>query len=171
MSAVTRWGTPTAATMISACRVSAARSRVAVWHKVTVAFSVRRVSSRPNGRPTVTPRPMTTAWHPRSARRSAAAGARCRARCTATGRGAEHQPAQVRRVQTVDILRRVDALQRRVLVEVLGQRQLHDVTGAVGVSVQFVDGLVKLGLADVGRQVAANRRDAHLVGIGMLART
>ncbi len=32
---------------------------VPVWHRVTVAFSVRRVSSSPSGRPTVTPRPTT----------------------------------------------------------------------------------------------------------------
>ena len=38
---------------------AAARSRVPVWHSVTVAFSVRRVSSSPSGRPTVMPRPTT----------------------------------------------------------------------------------------------------------------
>ncbi len=59
MSAVTRPGTPAAATTMSARRVSAARSTVPVWHSVTVAFSSRRVSSRPSGRPTVTPRPTT----------------------------------------------------------------------------------------------------------------
>ena len=59
-------GEPAAATTMSALRtcparsrvrVCAARSRVPVWHSVTVAFSLRRVSSRPSGRPTVTPRP------------------------------------------------------------------------------------------------------------------
>ena len=64
MSAVTMCGTPTAAMMTSACRVSAGRSRVPVWHNVTVAFSDRRVSSRPIGRPTVTPRPITTTCAP-----------------------------------------------------------------------------------------------------------
>ena len=59
MSAVTSPGTPAAATMTSARRRWPARSRVPVWHRVTVAFSVRRVSSRPSGRPTVTPRPTT----------------------------------------------------------------------------------------------------------------
>ena len=64
MSAVTMCGTPTPATMMSACLVSAGRSRVPVWHNVTVAFSERRVSNRPSGRPTVTPRPMTTTCAP-----------------------------------------------------------------------------------------------------------
>ncbi len=35
-----------------------------VWHSVTVAFSLRRVSSSPSGRPTVTPRPTTTTSAP-----------------------------------------------------------------------------------------------------------
>ena len=38
--------------------------RVPVWQSVTVAFSVRRVSSRPSGRPTVRPRPTTTTSAP-----------------------------------------------------------------------------------------------------------
>ena len=57
-------GTPAAATTMSALRMWAARSRVPVWHRVTVAFSVRRVSSRPSGRPTVIPRPTTTTSAP-----------------------------------------------------------------------------------------------------------
>src|SRR3954452_10612818 len=64
MSAVIRPGTPAAATTMSADRTCADRSRVPVWHSVTVAFSVRRVSSRPSGRPTVIPRPMTTTSAP-----------------------------------------------------------------------------------------------------------
>ena len=35
-----------------------------VWHSVTVAFSLRRVSSSPSGRPTVTPRPTTVTRAP-----------------------------------------------------------------------------------------------------------
>ena len=42
-------GTPAAATTMSAWRTCAARSAVPVWHRVTVAFSERRVSSRPSG--------------------------------------------------------------------------------------------------------------------------
>ena len=47
MSAVISPRTPAAATTTSARRTSAARSRVPVWQSVTVAFSLRRVSSRP----------------------------------------------------------------------------------------------------------------------------
>src|SRR3954471_13036855 len=59
MSLVISPGTPAAATTMSAFRTCAARSRVPVWQRVTVAFSDRRVSSSPSGRPTVTPRPTT----------------------------------------------------------------------------------------------------------------
>jgi hypothetical protein len=80
-------GTPAAATTMSAPRTCAARSRVPVWHSVTVAFSLRRVSSSPSGRPTVTPRPTTTTSRPRSRRRSGGAARRCRAGCTAAAPG------------------------------------------------------------------------------------
>src|SRR3954471_21554211 len=63
-SLVIRPGTPAAATTMSAPRTCAARSRVPVWQRVPVAFSDRRVSSRPSGRPTVIPRPMTTTSAP-----------------------------------------------------------------------------------------------------------
>ena len=81
----------------------------------------------------------------------------------------EHQPAQVGGVQTVGILRRVDALQGGVLIEVPRQRQLHDVAGAVRVGVEFVDGLVETLLADVGGQVPSDRGDTDLGAIGVLA--
>src|SRR4051794_12166974 len=64
ISAVIRPGTPAAATTMSAPPTWAARSRVPVWQSVTVAFSDRRVSSSPSGRPTVTPRPITTTSAP-----------------------------------------------------------------------------------------------------------
>ena len=56
--------TPAAATTMSAWRTSPARSRVPVWHRVTVAFSDRRVRISPRGRPTVSPRPTTTTLAP-----------------------------------------------------------------------------------------------------------
>ena len=64
MSAVSRPGRPAAITTMSAVLVCAARSLVPVWHSVTVAFSVRLVSSRPRARPTVIPRPMTVTSAP-----------------------------------------------------------------------------------------------------------
>ena len=67
MSAVSSPGRPAATTTMSAVLVCAARSLVPVWHWVTVAFSVRRVSSRPSARPTVIPRPMTVTSAPATA--------------------------------------------------------------------------------------------------------
>ena len=64
MSAVSRPGRPAATTTMSAVLVWAARSLVPVWQSVTVAFSVRRVSSKPRARPTVIPRPMTVTSAP-----------------------------------------------------------------------------------------------------------
>ena len=109
-----------------------------VWHSVTVAFSLRRVSSRPSGRPTVMPRPTITTSAPAIGHvvpaqqlDDAQRGARQRRR------GAEHEPAEVGRVQAVGVLVRVDQLQDRVLVDALGQRQLHDVAGAGRVLVEL----------------------------------
>ncbi len=81
----------------------------------------------------------------------------------------EYQPAEVGRMQPVGVLAGIDAFQCGVLVEVLRQRQLHDVAGALGVGVELVDGLVELGLADVGGQIAPYRVDAHLRTVGVLA--
>ena len=64
ISAVSSPGRPAATTTMSAVLVCAARSLVPVWHSVTVAFSVRLVSSRPSARPTVIPRPMTVTSAP-----------------------------------------------------------------------------------------------------------
>src|SRR5699024_1712746 len=44
--------------------------------------------------------------------------------------GVEHQAAEVHRVQPVGVLGGVDPLEDRVGVDLLGQRQLHDVAGA-----------------------------------------
>ena len=74
-----------------------------------------------------------------------------------SGAGSLRTTYQVHRVQAVGVLTRVEPLQRGVLVEMLGQRQLHDVAGALRVGVQLVDGLVELGLADVGGQITADR--------------
>jgi hypothetical protein len=64
MSRVSRPGRPAATTTMSALRVCDTRSLVPVWHNVTVAFSVRLVSSKPSERPTVMPRPMTVTSAP-----------------------------------------------------------------------------------------------------------
>ncbi len=55
---------PTAATTMSALRVCAARSDVALWHTVTVALACSSI--RAIGLPTVLERPITTACLPRT---------------------------------------------------------------------------------------------------------
>ena len=167
MSAVTRAGDPAAATTMSACRTCAARSRVPVWHTVTVAFSLRRVSIRASGRPTVMPRPMTTTFAPAigtSKRRSSSMMPVGRAR--QRRRLAEHQPAEVGRVQAVDVLARVDRGQDRVLVQ--AGRLLHQECGARGIGVQLGDDRLDLGLRRVGRQVATDAGDADLGAVLVL---
>ena len=170
MSAVTMCGTPTAATMMSACLVSSGRCRVAVWHSVTVAFSERRVSNRPSGLPD---RDAAADHH--DVRTGDLDLEPTQQVHDATGRAGqrrglvEHQPAEIGRMQTVGVLGGVDALKGGVLVEMLRQRQLHDVASALRVGVQLVDGLVERRLADVGGQIAADRGDADLRAVGVLA--
>ncbi len=64
IAAVTVCGRPTAATMMSALRVCAARSGVRLWQIVTVASACKSISAI--GLPTVLLRPITTACLPRS---------------------------------------------------------------------------------------------------------
>ncbi len=80
-----------------------------------------------------------------------------------------HEPAQVHRVQAVGVLVGVHGLQDDVLVDVLGQRQLDDVAGAVRVLVELPDHGQQLLLGGVLRQVAADGRDAHLGAVLVLA--
>ena len=156
MSPVMMSGTPAAATTMSASRTWAARSRVPVWQRVTVAFSVRRVSRSPSGRPTVIPRPTTTTSAPAivdvvAAQQLDDPDRRARQRAGL----AEHQLAEVGRVQAVDVLGRVDPGQQRELVE--PGRLLHDEAGARRVGVELVDHRLHLGLRSRRRQVAPDR--------------
>ena len=123
--------------------VGAARVRrqvtVPVWHSVTVAFSLRRVSSSPSGRPTVTPRPTThdlgaAERHAVAAQQLDDAARRARQR----SRASEHQPAEVGRVQPVGVLGRVDlAPAPGSSSSPRGQRQLDDEAGAGRVGVEL----------------------------------
>jgi len=85
----------------------------------------------------------------------------------------QHEPAQVDRVQSVDVLVRVDAFQYPLLVKALRQRQLDQEAGARRVGVQLVDGGLDggldVGLRGAGRQVAAQRQDAQLGAVAVLA--
>ena len=98
-------------------RVCPARSVVPVWHRVTVAFSLRRVSSRPSGRPTVMPRPITQTSAPPSGmplRRSSSTTPRG-VHGSGPGAPSTNRP-RLHRVQTVGVLVRVDGQQGGELV-------------------------------------------------------
>ena len=82
---------------------------------------------------------------------------------------AQHQLAQVDRVQAVGVLAGVDQPEGPVVVQATGERQLHDVAGAGRVGVQPGDLGVQLGLADRCRQLDLERGDAHLGAVAVLA--
>ena len=83
-------------------------------------------------------------------------------------RAPQDQAAQVDRCRPSASLR-VDPLQCGVLVEVARQRQLHDVSGAGVIGVELVDSRVELVGRRIGRQVAADRVDADLRAVVVLA--
>ena len=82
---------------------------------------------------------------------------------------AEHQPAEVGRVQAVGVLVRVDQREHPVRVHVPGQRELDDVAGAGRVGVEPGDVLLHLGLRGGLRQVHPDRLDADLGAVLVLA--
>ena len=154
---------------MSAVLVCAARSLVPVWHSVTVAFSVRRVSSRPRARPTVIPRPMTVTSAPAMPPRSGAAVRDAARRARQRAGLAEHQLAEVDRVQPVRVLGRIHPVEHGVGVQPGRQRQLDDVPGAGRIGVQFVDHRLHLRLGRVGGQVPPDGRDPDLRAVPVLA--
>ena len=170
MSAVISPRMPAAATTTSARRTSAARSRVPVWQSVTVAFSLRRVSSRPE-------RPAdgdAAADHgdPGAVQLDAVApaqlddparGARQRAGL------AEHQPAQADRVQAVGVLGRVDALQRGAGVQPAGSGSCTMKPVQAGSAFSSSMTALDVGLGGVGRQLPLQRGDADLGAVAVLA--
>jgi hypothetical protein len=89
------------------------------------------------------------------------AGQRCRL--------AEDQPAEVRRVQAVGVLGRVDHPQHVGLDHVPRQRQLDDVAGAGRVGVEPGHVRLDLGLGGGLREVHADRLDADLGAVLVLA--
>jgi hypothetical protein len=83
---------------------------------------------------------------------------------------AEHQFAQVHRMQAVSVLLRVHQVQHALLVQARGQRELHDVARAGRILVELEHRLFHLRLGGVGRQVTADRRDPDLGAVPVLAR-
>ena len=80
----------------------------------------------------------------------------------------EDQLAQVNRVQTIGVLGRVDELEHTVFIQVLRQRQLHDVAGAGIVMVELFDDALEFFLGNVARQVLANRINTEFLAIAVL---
>ncbi len=71
-------------------------------------------------------------------------------------------------MQAVGVLRGIDPLQDRVGVEVLRQRQLHDVAVAGRIGVELVDQRLDLILCRVCGQLALDRVHADRLGLSML---
>ena len=82
---------------------------------------------------------------------------------------AEHQLAQVDRVQPVGVLGRVHPVQDGEGVQASWQRQLDQVPGALGVGVQFVDDRLDPLLGGAGGQVTADAGDAGRQAVAVLA--
>ena len=82
---------------------------------------------------------------------------------------AEHQLAQVDRVQPVRVLGRVHPVEHGMGVQPGRQRQLDDVPGAGRIGVQFVDHRLHLRLGRVGGQVPPDGRDPDLRAVPVLA--
>ena len=72
-------------------------------------------------------------------------------------------------MHAVRILGRIDHVDDRIFINALGQRQLHDKSGASRVIVKFTHGLGNLAETGIGRQFLLDRGDTHLLAIGMLA--
>src|SRR5215470_16011990 len=83
---------------------------------------------------------------------------------------AQHELAQVDRVQPVGVLGRVHQVQHALVVQPGGQRKLDDVPGAGLVLVELEHRLLDLRLRGVGLQIPADRGDAHLRAVPVLAR-
>ena len=77
------------------------------------------------------------------------------------------KPAEVQRVHAVDVLVRVDALQRGVVVEVLRRRVLDEQPVHLGVGVEPVDDGVQIVLRGVGGQVLVRRGKPELRGLAL----
>lgn len=141
-----------------------------VWHWVTVAFSDLRVSSSGIDRPIVTPRPTTTTCAPLISTpwwRSS-----CTTPCGVQGSGPcslSTSHFQAHRVQTVGVLGRIHEFQDAVRVDALGQGQLHDVTGARGVGVEFADDVLDLLLRGGVGEFALDGADTDLGAVLVLA--
>ncbi len=155
---------------MSAARVCAARSRVPVWHRVTVAFSLRRVSSRPE-RPADGVAPAdhgdlgAAQRHVVAAEQldDAARGARQRAVV------AEDEPAQVTGCSPSASLSGSISSSARWVSSWSRQRQLDDVAVCRPGRRSARPPPRRPAPGWRGRQIPADRGDAHLGAVPVLA--
>ena len=102
----------------------------------------------------VSPRPITTTW--RALDRDVVGGQELDDAGRRAGQravGSHDQPAQVHRVEAVDVLVRVDGQEHPLLVEAGREGELHQVGVDRRVGVELGHHRLQLGLGDVGRQV------------------
>ena len=163
--AVTRPGRPTAATRMSARAQTSAGLRVRECATVTVQFS--RSSSCAIGRPTMFERPSTTASRPaRSPSRSRSSIRQPSGRAGHGGVPSAGQPPDVLGVEAVHVLAERHGVDHPRLVDVRGQRQLHQDAVHPRIAVQPVDERQQLGLAEWRRAGGAPRSASPPRGSG-----
>ena len=75
-------------------------------------------------------------------------------------REARHPAADVIGMEAVHVLVRVDALQDLLGVDLLGQRQLHQDAGDLGVGIEFIDQGQQRLFAGLGGQIMGEGGDA-----------
>ena len=59
-------------------------------------------------------------------------------------------------MQAIGVLGRIDAFEHSIFIEVFWQRKLNDVSGAVGIIVEPLDGRANICLRGIGWQVFAD---------------
>ena len=84
-------------------------------------------------------------------------------------RDALRKAPDVVRMEAIDVLRRIDALDDRRAVDMPGQRQLHQDAVDTFVGVELIDQPEELGLRSSRRQVVGERDDADLITGATLA--
>ena len=88
----------------------------------------------------------------------------------AQAKPAQRQPPHVDRLETVHVLAGVDAIDQRILVDVTGQRRLHQDAVHVRVGIETVDQGEQVGLGGVGGKVMIERAKTDLVaGLALVA--
>ena len=154
-------GRPTAAKSKSARRQTSARSLVLECAIVTVAFSASNNCA--SGLPTMLERPTTTASIPDKRRMNRLRhphGAERRARNQRRQAGGE--AADIHRMKSVNVFRRIDGVEHSRGIDLLGQRKLHENPVHALIGVELCHKAHELVLRDVRRQLVIERSHAPI---------